>query len=134
MKFYVTEGDCGCSSLYQPKNLGNYTEIIVPVFRLDTFLQMLPWDRFEYIEYIKIDAQGADLNILKGAGKYLERVVYVTAEAETYHYHDTINTEQNINLFMISNGFARVYHKLTSDPTYLNNKYKHLSDIYIEQL
>ena len=46
-------------------------------YSLYYFLNQIPYDKFPVISYIKIDTQGADLNVLKSAGKYLsERVVY----------------------------------------------------------
>ena len=75
--FYVTSIDCGTSSLYKPKTnsgLGNSSIIKVPVISLKSFLDLFPWDQIPYIDYIKIDAQGADLNILKSAKDYLREV------------------------------------------------------------
>ena len=46
-------------------------KIEVPVYSLKHFFDLFPWDRFEFIDYIKIDAQGADFDIIKGAGDYL---------------------------------------------------------------
>ena len=87
MSFYNMAEDTGTSSLFRPvdPNLGTVQKIQnMPVFSLKHFFDLFPWDRFEYIDYIKIDAQGADLAILKSAGKYLsDLVVYITAEAES---------------------------------------------------
>ncbi len=137
--FYINSDDCGTSSLYNhdEKELGLIKKVIkVPVVSLKMFFDTFPWDRFEYIDYIKIDAQGSDLNILKGAGDYLkEKVVYVTAEAGGYQYfgaHDC--NRKNIKKYMISQNFKLVNHPNTKDPTFLNKKYKHLKKkIYICQ-
>lgn len=138
MDFYVNEKDCGTSSLYKPKDptLGPLKEIIkVPVFSLKHFFDEFAWDRFPYIDYIKIDAQGSDINILKGAGHYLsERVVYITAESECKQYKKTKHNNTNaIIKFMTHQGFIKVSHKNTTDPTFLNEKFVHLRNIYINQ-
>ena len=99
-------------------------------------LDKIPWDKFEYIDYIKIDAQGCDLNILKSAGHYLqERVVYITAEADGHYYNGAEECNQdNIDNYMKSQNFERINHRNTSDPTYINKKYIHLKDkIWIHQ-
>lgn len=139
MKFYVSNDDCGTSSLYKNDeiHLGKIKEIIdVDVYSLKMFFDNFPWNRFEYIDYIKIDAQGSDLNILKSAGTYLrDRVVYVTAEGDGYRYigADECNT-QNIIDYMTSQGFIHIHHTNTTDPTFVNNKYLNISkSIYIEQ-
>ena len=82
-----TKNDCGCSSLYEPSNFEVAKIIDVPIFTLADFFDIFPFDTHPIIEYIKIDAQGADLDIVKSAGHYLkDRVIYITIEAEDLHY------------------------------------------------
>ena len=139
MKFYVSQNDCGTSSLY-PNNethLGKIKSVIdVPVLSLKMFFDGFPWERFAYIDYIKIDAQGSDLNILKSAGSYLrERVVYVTAEGDGNQYIGASEcSESNIVSYMESQGFTRSRHPNTTDPTFVNKKYiEESKKIYIKQ-
>jgi hypothetical protein len=140
MKFYVSSNDCGTSSLFpnDETQLGKIKEVVdVPVYSLKMFFDGFPWDRFEYIDYVKIDAQGSDLNILKSAGSYLrDRVVYVTAEGDGNQYigaHEC--STQNIIEYMTSQDFIQIRHPKTSDPTFVNKKYIKISkSIYIEQL
>tara|TARA_B100000035_G_C21018016_1_gene562837 strand:- start:111 stop:818 length:708 start_codon:yes stop_codon:yes gene_type:complete len=139
MNFYINSKDCGTSSLYchDEKYLGPIEKIIeVPVINLKMFFHNFPWDKFEYIEYIKIDAQGSDLNILKGAGDYLkERVVFVTAEPDGYQYNGAAEcNSDNITKYMISQNFIKINHKNTIDPTFLNSKFINIAEnIYIQQ-
>jgi FkbM family methyltransferase len=140
MKFYVSANDCGTSSLFPNDEiqLGKIKDVIdVPVYSLKMFFDGFPWERFDYIDYVKIDAQGSDLNILKGAGSYLrDRVVFVTAEGDGHQYIGAgeCNTE-NIISYMESQGFMRIRHLNTTDPTFVNKKYIELSKkIYINQL
>jgi FkbM family methyltransferase len=139
MDFYVNSKDCGTSSLFShdQQYLGTIEKVIkVPVYSLKMFFDTFPWDRFEYIDYIKIDAQGSDLNILKGAGNYLsERVVYITAEPDGNYYIGANDcTIENIKSYMVSQDFMEISHPNTSDPTFINKKFLHLRDkIYISQ-
>jgi len=138
MNFYVTSRDTGCSSLFQPKanHVGPTKQVIkVPVFSLKHFFDLFPWDKMPIIEYIKIDAQGSDLNILKGAEHYLqERVVFITAEPDGFQYtgaeDSTVNSIVN---YMKSIGFHHVRHRNTQDPTFLNKKYMDKQKIHISQ-
>ena len=140
MKFYVSANDCGTSSLFPNDEiqLGKIKDVIdVPVYSLKMFFDGFPWDRFEYIDYVKIDAQGSDLNILKGAGSYLrERVVFVTAEGDGHQYIGAGEcSTQNIIDYMKSQGFMLIRHLNTTDPTFVNKKYIELSKkIYINQI
>ena len=136
MKFHATEIDVGTSSLYKPidASLGGFEEVNVPVYSLKHFFDIFPFDRFEYIDYIKIDAQGSDLDILMGAGDYLQKVVYITAEESCQYESSQHNTADNMTKYLESQNFIRVFNKETSDPTFLNKKYQHLGDkIYIYQ-
>jgi len=139
MDFYMNSKDCGTSSLFShdQKFLGPIEQSIkVPVYSLKMFFDTFDWEKYEYIDYIKVDAQGSDLNILKGAGDYLkERVVYVTAEPDGYQYHGANDCNvQNIVKYMDSQGFIGVNHYNTNDPTFLNTKFIHLKDtIFISQ-
>ncbi len=122
--FYKTKVDCGCSSLYPPKYLEIAEVVEVPVFRLSDFFELFPFDTHPVVDYIKIDAQGSDLDIVKGGGRYLEeRVIYITIEAEDYHYENTTNSEGEIDDYMKKIGFERFYSHETSDPTYFNPRF-----------
>jgi len=139
LDFYKTSVDWGTSSLFKPltKAIGPVNEISkVPVFSLNNFLSYFSWDKIEYIEYIKIDAQGSDLNILKGADKYLNNnIIFVTAEGDGHHYEGSSeNNNNNIIEYMNLLQFEHINHKNTKDPTFINkNFYDKKDDIYIFQ-
>ena len=139
MGFYVNSKDCGTSSLFKhdEKYLGPIKKkISVPVLSLKMFFDEFPWDKFDYIDYIKVDAQGSDLNILKGAGNYLrERVVFVTAEPDGCQYFGASECNaSNITNYMLSQNFIRINHPRTVDPTFVNKKFLDIAKtIYIEQ-
>ena len=138
-QFFSMSNDIGTSSLYQPLDihLGPVKNIIkVPVYSLKHFFDLFPWERFEYIDYIKIDAQGADFDIIKGAGDYLkDKVVFITAEPESTCYNGcNHNTTANMIEYLRTQNFEQINHPNTNDPTFLNNKFKHLyNKIYIKQ-
>jgi FkbM family methyltransferase len=123
--FYATKEDPGTSSLFKPngqksitgrasEQLLNYNQYSVPVVPLADLLAHIPWGfegepgRFPVIDFLKIDAQGADLEVLKGAGDYLrERIVCVTAERYEGIY-DGGHTDQELLTFMSARGFQLV--------------------------
>lgn len=131
VNFFVTQEDCGCSSLYVPKQMDVAQVIEVPIFSLSDFFDCFPFDTHPVIEYIKIDAQGADLDIVKSAGTYMaERVVYITLEAENYQYANTHNSHDEIDRYMKSIGFVAYATHCTSDPTYFNPRFKDYSLVH----
>ncbi len=124
IKFYVTSKDCGCSSIFLPKNFDIERIIEVPIFALSDFFDLFPFDSHPVIDYIKIDAQGADLDIVKSAGHYLkERVIYITIEPDEAHYENTVNSSRDIDNYMLSIGFIKHTSANTADPTYFNPRY-----------
>ena len=138
MDFYCTKNDPGTSSLYCPNNNLNeeIKDIIkVPVYSLKHFFDIFDWNRFPYI---KIDAQGSDLDILIGAEDYLKnKVVYITAEPDYYSQYDKAehNNVDNIKNYLESQDFIFINHPNTRDPTFINKNFLYLKDkIYIAQI
>lgn len=122
-KFIITT-DCGCSSLYKPKFFEVERVLEVPIFSLKDFFDCFPFDTHPVIDYIKIDAQGADLDIVKSAGAYMqERVIYITLEAEDNYYENTVNSTQDIYKYMQSIGFIPYKSSQVQDPTFFNSRY-----------
>lgn len=134
-KFFVTPSS-DCSSIYVPKCFDVSKVIEVPIFSLSEFFDIFPFDTHPIIDYIKIDAQGADLDIAKSAGRYLpEHVVYITLEAENAQYENTSNSYEMIDEYMQKLGFVRYTSRYTCDPTYFNPRFadyvnKHKISIY----
>lgn len=124
-KFYMTREDPGTSSLHKPKIFKIKESTMVPCVSLSDFLSLIPWNRFKYIEHIKIDTQGNDLKVLQSAGKYLsEKVVFVTAEctAKGYNYSHTKN---ELDVFMENHGFEFIEGTdIAGNKTYRNRRYR----------
>jgi hypothetical protein len=137
--FYCTDNDPGTSSLYHPNNnLNDKIKTItkISLYSLKHFFDIFDWNRFPYIEYLKIDAQGSDFDILIGAGDYLkDRVIYITAEPECNQYDNSShNNFHNIKNYLENQNFIYINHPNTIDPTFINKNFLHLKDsIYIHQ-
>lgn len=125
-KFYFTSGDGGNSSLHEPRNFKINETRYVPCLRLSDFLELIPWDRFKYIEHLKIDTQGNDLRVIRSAGEYLKKIVFVSAEcvAPGYKYS---HSEKELDKFMEENNFELIPGTdKGGNKTYVNKKYKKL--------
>lgn len=53
--------------------------VTVPTIRLDTFMSLA---KIESVDYLKIDAQGADLAVIKSAGDRLRDIAKITLEVD----------------------------------------------------
>lgn len=112
LDFYSTKNDVGCSSLYQPvdPNWIN-TKTTVPCISLSMFLDLIDWNRFQYIEHIKVDAQGNDLRVIKSIDKYFPKIVYITVESgnerDVYKCDkkDSGHSHQELIKYMSDNNF-----------------------------
>ena len=78
--------------------------ITVPTMRLDTFMNQVG---IESVDYLKIDAQGLDLEVVKSAGDRLRDVVKVQLEATTvsYRQYQGAPDKSVVIEYMISKGF-----------------------------
>lgn len=108
--------DWGCSSLlnfsdksqthWPGRTEFNVTERInVEVLRLDSFIEQ---NNIEHIDYLHIDAQGSDLKVLKGLGKYISLVqngvIEAAAKPNVLYYEQ--NTVDESCDFLRNNGFT----------------------------
>jgi len=93
MDFYSMKGDMGTSSLLEPnqrllrkQKIGEIYK--VKVIPLSYIFDLIPWDRFEYVDLVKTDCQGKDLDVVRSLGNYINKVVYFHCEVTTAdHYH-----------------------------------------------
>lgn len=128
-KFYCTgDGNPGTSSLFQPKNFQVLDVIDIPVITLESFFDIFPWDKINFIDQVKIDAQSSDFNIVKGIGHYLkEKIVYIDVETWTNnHYHSEEKPEQ-LKEFLLDNEFQLLKGNFYNS-TFINKNLIHLSN------
>ena len=88
-KFYETYLPV-CSSLYKPKDefLKLYNNLNVAYLKNTTEIETISLDEFsnnhrlEHVDFIKIDIQGAELDVFKGGKKTLEKTLMIVSEVE----------------------------------------------------
>ncbi len=123
--FYCAADDSGTSSLFKPKDFTIQEITKVPVKPLSHFLLEFPWDRFEYIEQVKIDAQSSDLNIIRGATAYLDKIVYLDVETTTNNQYDNEENPLWIKNYLEAHNFECLL--WGTDATFINKKYKDIA-------
>lgn len=70
---------------------------VLPMVRLDDFIQQ---HTIPIPEFIKLDVQGAELDILKGMGNLLKEVKYVVIEASLHKYNRGAPMIEDVIFFM----------------------------------
>lgn len=134
--FYHMAGDVGVSSLLKPTDsLGDSIAELsdVDVIPLSYILEKIDWNRFDYVELVKIDTQGKDLDIIKSAGDYLDKIVYLNCEINTFNHYENNPKPHEYDDYLIKNGFQPVIdnsfvNNEVVDRTYINKKYIYLKD------
>ena len=136
MQLNVTTEDPGRSSLLNPTNFEVAYVEHVPVWTLANFLPLISKDRFQFIDHIKIDVQGADFEVLIGAGDEIMRVIAITIEIDLFGYQGSTNNYDQISKYLRKKGFYRIrstrflkylmklkrvdFEIQVRDPTYIN--------------
>lgn len=97
-KFYSAYPDRGNSSLYNfhsKKFSGNEVDKVIEVieFPLSIILGQLKTLGFNFIESLKIDTEGHELDVLKGAGDYLNMVLYCRVECFVGSFEGSKNAQ-----------------------------------------
>lgn len=87
-------------------------EIEVPMLRLETWARGAGVDA---VDLLKIDVQGAELGVLRGAGGLLDRTASVYAEAHLEPAYEGAATFSEIDLFLRGHGLVlHQVHELTT--------------------
>lgn len=93
--------ETGSSVLAARSNLKS-TEIAYPMTTLDALLAEAGWDG---VDFLKLDVQGYELEILKGAGKTLRGVEVILMEVSLLGVYEEAPLLHDVTRFMAEQGF-----------------------------
>jgi len=123
--FYMTdERNTGCSSLLKPtEKLGLDVKEVYET-KVNSLKQVLDdfyesASQFSYITALKSDAQGKDLDVIKSARDYLDKVLFIKMEVRTNGQYENEQKVSDIEDFMKKNRF-NLYHDSHYDHVYIN--------------
>lgn len=123
--FYCTEGDSGTSSMFKPSYFGVKELVTVPTISLKHFFDLFPWEKVEFIEHLKIDAQSADFDIILGCEEYLkDKVLYLSVETNTGNQYLNQENPEKMKEYIESLGFHCDH--WGQNGRFLNKKFKDL--------
>ena len=94
-KFYITQNPM-CSSLYKPNEelIKLYNNFEVAYLKKETEIETISLDYFVEkhevgdVDFIKIDVQGAELDVFKGGSKTLKNVLKIVCEVEFIQHYE----------------------------------------------
>jgi FkbM family methyltransferase len=120
--FHVLDGNVGCSSLLTPKIQNIHGCSIEKVIDVETFSLKMMLDNISYenIELIKIDAQGKDLDIVKGLNEHIERVQYIDMEDDSRYQYENASSRDEMIQYMQSRNFT-MYEIVSGNLRFCNN-------------
>lgn len=98
-RFYSAYPDKGNSSFYKIHSLeltGNITdrEFDVVEFPLSSLLKQITEAGFEFVETLKIDTEGHELEVLKGCGEHIRQILYCRVECFKGIYENSRHAER----------------------------------------
>lgn len=110
-KLYITH-EPGRSSLYDPKleNINRYYQssgfMVTQTIEVNTttLLKVFKQNNISP-DFIKLDVQGSELNIIKGAGKYIDEMVGAELEVEFLELYKNQPLFSDVDQFMRTSGF-----------------------------
>ena len=102
-----------------------YKNIEIQIIRLDEYLNN---NKIKYINFIKIDTEGYELDVLKSLGTKINNVQHIMFE---HHYHDMLIKNykfSDINELLINNNFKKIfkskmYFRKTFEYIYENSRF-----------
>jgi FkbM family methyltransferase len=104
-KFYVGDAaSTGGNSIYREKTNFYFRETEVPMHTLDGLLAATGRSDVHY-DFMKLDVQGAELDILKGATQTLKHTQFILMELRVLDYNDGAPTFAEAISFMDQAGF-----------------------------
>ena len=140
--FYVSRANFGASSLYrdnfkdaaksmphifdqiQENHYKDYP-IRVHVTTIDIWAKE---NHIPYIDYIWLDAEGAELGILKGATEYLKNVRAISIEVNFKEFRVGMAQFENVYEFLVGQGFKLKYiwgsTDVQSDAIFVNQRFE----------
>jgi FkbM family methyltransferase len=133
--FYYTSNDPGCSSLLEPNEFPVGEVVNVETWSLNNFFKYFPFHQIPYIDFVKTDCQGVDIEVIKGCSEYLDKIAIFTCEADDTRYKGSNNSFLALQTAFASNGFfqyhpyMKTFSKIwgprlkyihTEDPTFIN--------------
>ena len=76
--------------------------------KIETLFNVLKDHKIKNIDFIKIDTEGHEFNVLKGLKNYIKKTNIILLE---YHYDDSLIKNydfQKLNFFFVKNGFKLI--------------------------
>lgn len=146
-KFYNTSKDPGCSSLLEPKEFEVGEVSQVQTWSLNHFFEFFPFNLIPFIDFIKTDCQGSDIDVIRGCSQYMSKIAIFTCEADNTRYHNSLNTLEEIKKeftkynFVMYKNYMKNLSKIigprlkyidTEDPTFINSKLR--NDIAVNKI
>lgn len=93
-------------------NKNNFIEVNVEMIRMDKFIQK---NKIENIDFLKIDVEGMNYEVLEGFGDELTRVKAIQIEGEYKQYWEGQKLYNDIEEYLKKNGFLLMHFILSAD-------------------
>ena len=103
--FYFRDGGDGTGDSYYKENTEIYENITPVATRTEILSKVVSDLNFQKPDYIKLDTQGSELDILRGFGDLISSVAMISMEVNLYDYNQSSPTFDEVIAFMKDRGF-----------------------------
>ena len=98
--------------------------------RNNTILNFCEQNKIQYIDFVHMDVQGAELMVLEGTGSFLKNIKMIWLEVSLVEFYENQPLKNNIIDFLNKNGFIvlkEACSHMGGDVLFLNENFKQLS-------
>ena len=117
-KFYQNDMLFGGNSLFREIGYDNgsvFPEENYIIKKTQTLDTIVKTNNYEYPDLIKIDAQGGEMNILKGATECLKRASFLIVELQNVHYNAGAPLANDVIDWLTSVGWVLIVSKFSDN-------------------
>lgn len=100
-----SEANSGLSSVLNYEYTKNWETECVECIRLETFMRM--HDKISEIDFLKVDVEGLNYEVLDGLGHYIDKVKCIQIEGEFINFHEK-HSFRDIAMFLFLHNFEMV--------------------------
>jgi len=105
--------------------------------RTDTIGNFAKRKNIQKIDFVHMDVQGAELKVLKGAGKFISNIKLIWLEVSTLELYKNQALQKHVERFLKKNGFVLIKNSMSGfagDQLYFNTKHDNNTNMYTQAL
>ena len=105
VEFYFRDGGDGTGDSYYKENTVIYDTVKPTKIKTQTLSNLFKDNTLSVPNYLKLDTQGSELDIIRGCGKYIRNIDMISMELNLYDYNEGSPSIDEVILTLRNSGF-----------------------------